>query len=351
MFFFLVFSLICIEYAVGGGGEGGSEKGKRYGAEGAKIDKGTGKHPKDKGPESSGSEKLLRIKGAGSSGNRIQRENKGKIQETQLLLELTEKKKNKYQVKIHIERSQKDAIKEYEMDPEPYGDVAYKKRSGKFKVAEGQLMTKDWLNKGDTSKWMVEGKSYQNEIFEHPFDDHIMDQKGAFDDNIMVVLHEPDGEERFRIHYTKNRLNLFDSVNKINYFVEEQNGELVITPEDVEKNRDTEHGTTSIDDKFYSRGKEIEVFTHQLTLNQLLNIAYYKVIAGLTSDDKPKPFKSLRFVYGFVTAIAKTKFKKGLLKHKNWPENIRVMDEKIAGNKGKTAFKKSSQKLEELAEL
>ena len=83
------------------------------------------------------------------------------------------------------------------MHPELYGNVTFIEGSGKLKADAGQTMTTkeladriaDWSNKGrNISNWMVEGKEYQNEIFEPLFDGHMM-----------VVLHDlEDGVERFR---------------------------------------------------------------------------------------------------------------------------------------------------------
>uniref|UniRef100_A0A915PEL6 Uncharacterized protein n=1 Tax=Meloidogyne floridensis TaxID=298350 RepID=A0A915PEL6_9BILA len=250
-------------------------------------------------------------------------------------------------------------IENHIKDAELYGNVTFNKGSGKLKADAGEtISTKelanriaDWSNKGrNISNWMIEGKAYQNEIFEPLFDGHIM-----------VLLHDlEDGIEKFRIHLTIDRLNLFDSVNKKNYFVIPHNGELVIMPEENVWNKgDPVRGTRWRDATFYSqrrtlrgtrRRDEIQVYTRPLTLYQLLNLAYYKVSPF---GDKPTPFKCGHFGYEFIMAIAADEFKAGLLNYENWPENIRFIDdqlkEKEEGNE--TAFHHSSGKLAELAQF
>nr|CAD2174553.1 unnamed protein product [Meloidogyne enterolobii] len=154
-------------------------------------------------------------------------------------------------------------IENHKKDPELYGDVSFIEGSGKLRAAEGEtISTKvladriaDWSNRGgNISKWMVRGKNYQNEIFEPLFDGHMM-----------VVLHDlEDGVERFRIHFTMDRLNLFDSVNKKNYFVIPHEGELVIMPEEnVWVKGDPVRGTRWREDKFCpQKRRKMEVKDH-----------------------------------------------------------------------------------------
>ncbi|CAK5096732.1 unnamed protein product [Meloidogyne enterolobii] len=259
----------------------------------------------------------------------------------------------------NVEYRPVEDIENHKKDPELYGDVSFIEGSGKLRAAEGEtISTKvladriaDWSNRGgNISKWMVRGKNYQNEIFEPMFDGHIM-----------VVLHDigEEGKERFRIHFTMDRLNLFDSVNRKNYFVIIVNKELVIIPDENVWNRgDTLRGTRWREDKFCpQKRRKMEVSTRPLTLYQILNIAYYKVIDGRTSDDKPIPFKCRHFSYEFITAIAADKFQPRLLVYENWPENITFMDnqvtakERITKPQYPTAFEHSFDKLTELAKF
>ncbi|CAK5077856.1 unnamed protein product [Meloidogyne enterolobii] len=247
-----------------------------------------------------------------------------------------------------------------------YGNIQFLKRSEVLNVNEGEEMSTlelvekiaesemEGKNKGTPSclplfgcgykpkaKWMLPGSKVKNPTYEPLFDGHL----------IAVLRELVNGHylERFRIHFTMERLNIFDTVNRKNYFVIPNNRELVIIPEEnVWHKGDSVRGARWRDDKFYSEQGEIEVFTRPLTLFQILNIAYYKVIAGRTSEDSI-PFKCRHFVYEFVTAIAAEQFKAGLLEFENWPENIRSMDNQIAQSNGDTtAFEKSSEKLEEL---
>nr|CAD2174551.1 unnamed protein product [Meloidogyne enterolobii] len=88
-------------------------------------------------------------------------------------------------------------IENHIKDAELYGNVTFNKGSGKLKADAGEtISTKelanriaDWSNRGgNISNWMIEGKAYQNEIFEPLFDGHIM-----------VLLHDlEDGIEKFR---------------------------------------------------------------------------------------------------------------------------------------------------------
>uniref|UniRef100_A0A915LV99 Uncharacterized protein n=1 Tax=Meloidogyne javanica TaxID=6303 RepID=A0A915LV99_MELJA len=251
-----------------------------------------------------------------------------------------------------VEYNQVEDIENHIKDAELYGKVKFLERSGKLRANAHRVITTKALadriadfynNSGRVSNWMVHGKDYENEIFEPLFDGHIM-----------VVLHDPgeEGRERFRIHFTMERLNLFDSVNKKNYFVIPHNGELVIMPEENIWNKgDPVRGTRWRDEKFYPQHGGMAVFTRPLTLFQILNIAYQKVIAGRTSEDQI-PFKCRHFGYEFITAIAADQFKRGLLEYGNWPENIRFMDDQVSTSKREsTAFVNSFHKLAELAQF
>nr|CAD2178903.1 unnamed protein product [Meloidogyne enterolobii] len=129
-----------------------------------------------------------------------------------------------------------------------------------------------------------------------------------------------------------DRLNLFDSINRKNYFIIEEDGNLVIKPER----------------NVWNKGDPpIKLSTRPLTIYQLLNIAYYQVIRGRTSNDAI-PFKCRHFVYEFITAIAAKENGNDLLTFDNWPENIRFIDNKISGNDpNNTAFIKSFQYFEQ----
>ena len=60
------------------------------------------------------------------------------------------------------------------------------------------------------------------------------------------------------VHLTMDRLNIFDSIAKKNYFVIEENEELVIKPEENEWNRgDSVRGTRWKDDTFFVIEKKL----------------------------------------------------------------------------------------------
>uniref|UniRef100_A0A914KPD5 Uncharacterized protein n=1 Tax=Meloidogyne incognita TaxID=6306 RepID=A0A914KPD5_MELIC len=232
-------------------------------------------------------------------------------------------------------------------DKKLYGKVKFLERSLDLKARPNKVMTTNKLadsiadldnNKNRPSNWKVDGKNYKDPKFEPLLDGHIM-----------VVLHDlEDGVEKFRIHFTMNRINLFDTVNRKNYFVIPHEGELVIMPEENIWNKgDPIRGSRWKDEKFYSEDEgEIRVFTRQLTLYQLLNLAYYKVNPF---GNKPTPFKCGHFGYEFIMAIAADEFKINLLQYENWPENFRFIDDQIKEKCGSTAFHHSSRKLAKLA--
>jgi hypothetical protein len=76
------------------------------------------------------------------------------------------------------------------------------------------------------------------------------------------------------------------------------------------------------------------LFTRSLTLYQLLNIAYKKIINGHTCQ---KNFKCHHFVYEFIMAVA-VSHKDKLLNFKSWPKNIRFIDNKISKDTAKNGL-------------
>nr|CAD2160721.1 unnamed protein product [Meloidogyne enterolobii] len=103
-----------------------------------------------------------------------------------------------YIVEIYLKRyHQPENIENRKKDKELYGKVKFLERSRELKARKKEEMTTKELadriadfynNSGRVSNWMIEGKAYQNEIFEPLFDGHIM-----------VLLHDlEDGIEKFR---------------------------------------------------------------------------------------------------------------------------------------------------------
>uniref|UniRef100_A0A1I8BG59 Uncharacterized protein n=1 Tax=Meloidogyne hapla TaxID=6305 RepID=A0A1I8BG59_MELHA len=166
-----------------------------------------------------------------------------------------------------------------------------------------------------------------------------------FDGHVMVSLFDESNVEKLRIHYHLDRLNLFDVIEKKSYIIEKANEQLVIKPD---LKHESIRGGTKKDDKFH---KQLlisnKVYTRSLTLYQLLNIAYYKVIAGRnnSNDENAPPFKCLHFVYEFITAIAEPENKKSLLHYETWPSNLRSLDKKYAIDTGNKAFDEAKKDL------
>ncbi|KAF7627232.1 hypothetical protein Mgra_00009485 [Meloidogyne graminicola] len=210
--------------------------------------------------------------------------------------------------------------------PEIFGNIKFKKESKKLRVGKGKekntnelakLLTEWEENKGKNPQWMTPFLNPDLPLFEPLFDGHVM-----------VTLSDENGE-RYRIHWTVDRLNLYDTVQRMSYFIIEGDGQLKIIPEKNLWNKgDPIRGKRWKEDEFYKRdGTNRQLFTRPLTMYQLLNIAYKKVIAGRFSHNST-PFNCLNFVYEFVTAISENN--KDLFNFKAWPTNIRFLDHQIS---------------------
>ncbi|KAF7627230.1 hypothetical protein Mgra_00009483 [Meloidogyne graminicola] len=215
--------------------------------------------------------------------------------------------------------------------PNIYGKIRFNERSTELRVGKGREKNTNELarlitrweeirknTEGIEPQWMTPFLNPDLPLFEPLFDGHVM-----------VTLSDENGE-RYRIHWTVDRLNLYDTVQRMSYFIIEGDGQLKIIPEKNLWNKgDPIRGKRWKENEFYEGdGTNRQLLTRPLTMYQLLNIAYKKVIAGRSSHDQT-PFKCRHFVYEFVTAIAQNN--NDLFNFEAWPTNIRFMDQQISG--------------------